>query len=68
MNNVRNLEFFVTDFMSVIAERFSESQKEMRDNPNDKFISGRALAYQEVYEIIQNRVEIYDIKLDDEDE
>ena len=45
-------------------ERHDESQKEMLKDPKDLFNSGRALAYQEIYEIIESRLKTYDVKID----
>ena len=62
------LEMFISDCISEINERYRNSEKKSLENPKDEFLSGHSLAYQEVYEIIQNRAMIYDIKLEDEDE
>jgi hypothetical protein len=59
--NDENLKAFISDIVTEINNRYSESQEEMKNNHNDLFISGRSLAYQEVYEIIKNRLDIYDI-------
>ena len=47
-----DLENFVSDVVATMNERHDESQKEMLKDPKDLFNSGRALAYQEIYEII----------------
>ena len=59
-----DLENFVSDVVATMNERHDESQKEMLKDPKDLFNSGRALAYQEIYEIIESRLKTYDVKLD----
>lgn len=61
MNEIRDLELFVDDVYSEIKARFEQTQKEMFDSKSDDFISGRALAYHEVLEIIQSRMKTYNI-------
>lgn len=55
------LKFFITDTIATILERYEEAEQESKDSPEDSFKSGRALAYQEVKEIIENRLAIYEI-------
>lgn len=62
--NVNDLENFISDVVGTMSERHDESQKEMLENPKDLFNSGRALAYQEIYEIIESRLKTYGVKLD----
>ena len=59
-----DLENFVSDVVATMNERHDESQKEMLKDPKDLFNSGRALAYQEIYEIIESRLKTYDVKVD----
>ena len=59
-----DLENFVSDVVATMNERHDESQKEMLKDPKDLFNSGRALAYQEIYEIIESRLKTYDVKID----
>lgn len=58
-----SFEYFVADVLDEIQKRYTESQKEMKESQSDLFISGRALAYNEVYEIIKNRMNIYGITM-----
>ncbi|MCR5122770.1 MAG: hypothetical protein K6B74_10155 [Ruminococcus sp.] len=62
--NVEDLENFISDVVETMTERHDESQKEMLENPKDLFNSGRALAYQEIYEIIESRLKTYGVKVD----
>jgi len=55
------LKFFIADTMAEILERYEEADQESKDSPKDLFKSGRALAYQEMKEIIDNRLAIYEI-------
>ena len=64
MNSNASLEAFAADVYSEFKEKYEESQTEMKEHKNDSFISGRALAFNEAYEIIKNRLEIYGIKED----
>lgn len=64
MNNNANLEAFVADVYTEIKERYEESQNEMKEKKGDSFVSGRALAFNEAFEIIKNRLSVYDIKDD----
>ncbi|MBQ8688017.1 MAG: transposase [Ruminococcus sp.] len=66
MNNEEMLKAFIVDFMSEITERKAEAETEMREERSDLFKSGRALAYNEVFEILQNRLDIYDIKIEND--
>ena len=61
MNNNENLLAFIADVCSELTERNEEAQKERAEHPSDMFNSGRALAYQEIVEIINNRLDIYEI-------
>ena len=63
--DIANMEAFIYDIINVIQERYEEAQNEFNENKGDAFISGRSLAYQEVFEIIKNRIDIYDINIDD---
>ncbi len=58
-----NEKIFIEDILDEIMKRHCESQRQMKANPNDAFNVGRALAFQEVKEIIENRLEIYEVKL-----
>ena len=62
--NVNDLENFISDVVATMNERHDESQKEMLENPKDLFNSGRALAYQEIYDIIESRLKTYGVTLD----
>lgn len=53
--------YFIADVIDEIKKRYDESQNQMKLDPKDKFIEGRALAFQEIKEIIENRIEIYGI-------
>ena len=57
-------ECFMADVFDEIQKRYIESQKDMSKNQNDLFISGRALAYTEIYEIIKNQMDIYGVTID----
>jgi len=57
------MEAFILDVISSISERYDEAEKESENNRKDLFNSGRALAYYEVKEIIESRLEIYDIQI-----
>lgn len=56
----------MADIISEINNKHSESQQEMKNALNDEFISGRALAYQEIYEMIQTRAKVYGIKISED--
>lgn len=68
LDDEMSLEIFISDCLSEINEHYKNYEKESLENPDDKFLSGHSLAYREVYEIIQNRAEIYGIKPEDEDD
>ncbi|MEE5993247.1 MAG: hypothetical protein V3G42_08400 [Oscillospiraceae bacterium] len=55
------MKFFITDTIATTLERYEEAEQESKDFPEDLFKSGKALAYQEVKEIIENRLAIYEI-------
>lgn len=50
---------------NVVSERYEEAQKEYAEQRDDLFKSGRSLAYQEVFEIINNRLNIHEIKIEE---
>jgi len=56
-----NTKAFTDDVIAEIKNRCEEAQSKMKSAPNDSFSSGRALAYQEMLEIIEARMKIYDI-------
>lgn len=60
----KSIEYFVADVFDEVQKRYKESQIEMVEHKDDAFISGRALAYHELYEIIQNRMKIYGIAME----
>ena len=62
MNNNASLEAFAADVYTEIKERYEESQSEMKEHKDDSFVSGRALAFNEAFEIIKSRLDIYGIK------
>lgn len=64
MTGLSNLENFISDVVSTMKEQYDESQEEMLNDPKDQFNSGRALAYQEIYDIIATRLKIYEIKIE----
>lgn len=64
MTGLSNLENFISDVVSTMKERYDESQEEMLNDPKDQFNSGRALAYQEIYDIIATRLKTYEIKIE----
>ena len=41
---------------SELYERYAEAEQEAIESPEDKFISGRSLAFFEILEIINNRI------------
>lgn len=53
--------------LACISERKDEAQKEEDENPNDAFKSGRALAYYEMWDILNTRFTSYD-NLEDEND
>lgn len=61
-----NLQVFISDVVSEITQKKNESQQAMDDNSSDDFVIGRALAYEEVYELIQARISVYGITLNDD--
>lgn len=56
---IENAGAFADDIITEIQERCKLAQTEMKASPDDAFMSGRALAYQEMLEIIQSRRKIY---------
>lgn len=56
-------EYFMADVFDEIQKRYNESQKEMSERQGDLLVSGRALAYNEIYEIIKNRMDIYGVTI-----
>lgn len=58
---VKNTNAFIDDVVSEIKNRCEEAQSDMKSSPDDSFSSGRALAYQEMFEIIKSRLKIYGI-------
>ena len=61
------MKYFISDLISEISERKKEADKDMHEDSSDLFFSGRALAYNEVLEIIQNRLEIYGIEIEQQE-
>ncbi len=62
---VENMKAFIADVVDELIKRCDEAQAQMEESPDDSFTSGRALAYQEIEEIVKNRMDIYRIS-DDE--
>ncbi len=58
------LQTFLSDVISEVNQKHIESQKEMQNNPNDSFVCGRALAFEEMVESIQTRMKVYDITIE----
>lgn len=56
-----NMSGFILDVLDELSKRNSEAHADMLNNKGDMFCSGRALAYQEVMEIINNRLDIYEL-------
>ena len=56
------LQIFISDVVSEITQKRDEAQQEMKNNSGDSFASGRALALEEVFELIQTRMKVYDVK------
>ena len=65
LEEIARLKVFIEDVYSVVTERHEEAQKEMKEQQDDLFKSGRALAYQEVFEIINTRLNIHEIKINE---
>ena len=59
-NNV--LQVFISDVITEITQKRDEAQQEMKNHSDDSFASGRALALEEVFELIQTRMKVYDVK------
>ena len=51
--------------MQSIPEQALRAVSEARQNPQDAFKDGRALAYYEVLDTIKNQLEIYDLNAND---
>ena len=60
--DINTLQAFISDVVSEVTQKNKESQIEMQKNPNDAFICGRALAIEEITELVQARMKIYDIE------
>lgn len=57
------MEFFIADFFEEISKRKKEADADMKKDGSDLFVSGRALAYNEILEILQNRLDVYGIEV-----
>ena len=55
------MKAFIADVIDELVKRCDEAQAQMEESPGDSFTSGRALAYQEIEEIVKNRMDIYRI-------
>ncbi len=62
---VENLKAFIADVVDELVKRSDEAQAEMQESPDDSFTSGRALAYQEIEEIVKTRLDVYHIQDED---
>ena len=51
-----------------LHERYVEAEQELRESPDDKFKSGRSLAFFEILEVINNRIAIVNSPYGDDDE
>ena len=56
------MKFFIADFFEEISKR-KEANADMKKDGSDLFVSGRALAYNEILEILQNRLDVYGIEV-----
>lgn len=54
---------FISDFIGEIASRKAEADEELKKDYSDLFCSGRSMAYNEVYEILQSRLNIHGIEI-----
>lgn len=59
------IQTFISDVISEINQKHKESQTEMQKNPNDSFVCGRALAFEEMIELIQTRMKVYEIEAEE---
>lgn len=57
------MKFFIADFFEEISKRKKEADADMKKDGSDLFVSGRALAYNEILEILQNRLDVYGIEV-----
>ena len=58
------LQAFISDVISEVSQKHKESQTEMQKNPNDSFVCGRALAFEEMIELIQTRMKVYEVEIE----
>ncbi len=60
---VESMIAFISDFIGEISDRKAEADEELKKDYSDLFCSGRAMAYNEVYEILQSRLDIHGIEI-----
>ena len=62
--DTENMKAFISDVVTELDKRQEEAMADMKAAPGDTFASGRALAYQEIAEIVKTRMDVY--RIDDE--
>lgn len=63
MDGRNQLAMFIVDLVNTITERKADTDSEYEESKDD-FKSGRHLAYFEVMDMIESRLNIYDIDLE----